>query len=189
MCASSINRTAHVNLCNLPWTINNISYVLNEPYRGFQTQYIPVSSAHFLKAWWRHQMKTFLVLLPYCAAISPVPGEFTSQRPVARSFDVFFDLRPNTQVSKQSWGWLSETPSSSLWRQCNGLSILHSLSIKRASIEKRICFIRNGPCNIFCRWAKDDMICILWIQIWINEAWKIKKPFSLNENNDHNWIE
>ena len=28
-----------------------------------------------------------------------------AQRPVTRSFDVFFDLRLNKQLSKQSWGW------------------------------------------------------------------------------------
>ena len=28
-----------------------------------------------------------------CAGNSPVPGEFPAQRPVTRSFDVFFDLR------------------------------------------------------------------------------------------------
>ena len=46
-------------------------------------------------------------------------GEFPTQRPVTRSFDVFFDLRMNKSLSKQSWGWWSETPSSSLWRHRN----------------------------------------------------------------------
>ena len=69
--------------------------------------------------WWRHQMETFSVLLALCAGNSPVPGEFPTQRPVTRSFDVFFDLRLNKQVSKQSWGWRFEPASSSLWRQCN----------------------------------------------------------------------
>ena len=32
----------------------------------------------------------------------PVPGEFPAQRPVTRSFDVFFDLRLNKRLSKQS---------------------------------------------------------------------------------------
>ena len=35
------------------------------------------------------------VLLAFCAGNSPITGKFPSQRPVARSFDVFFDLRPN----------------------------------------------------------------------------------------------
>ena len=50
---------------------------------------------------------------------SPVIGEFPSQRPVTRSFDVFFDLRLNKRLSKQSWDWWFETPSGSLWRHCN----------------------------------------------------------------------
>ena len=39
-------------------------------------------------------------LLAICAGNSPVPGEFPTQRPVTRSFDVFFDLRPNKRLSK-----------------------------------------------------------------------------------------
>ena len=73
-------------------------------------------------SWWRHQMETFSALLALCAGNSPVTGEFPSQRPVARSFDVFFDQRLNKQLSKQSWGWWSETPSRSLWRDCNAIS-------------------------------------------------------------------
>ena len=45
--------------------------------------------------WWRHQMETF----------SAGPGEFPAQRPLTRSFDVFFDLHLNKRLSKQSWGW------------------------------------------------------------------------------------
>ena len=47
------------------------------------------------------------------------PGEFPAQRPVTRSFDVFFDLRLNKPLSKQPRGWWFETPTWSLWRQCN----------------------------------------------------------------------
>ena len=64
-------------------------------------------------------METFSALLAICAGNSPVAGEFPAQRPVTRSFDVFFDLRPNKRLSKQSLGWWFETPSRSLWRQCN----------------------------------------------------------------------
>ena len=39
-------------------------------------------------SWWRHQMETFSVLLAICAENSPVPGEFSLQRPLTRSFDV-----------------------------------------------------------------------------------------------------
>ena len=37
-------------------------------------------------------METFSALLANCVGNSPVPGEFPAQRPVKRSFDVFFDL-------------------------------------------------------------------------------------------------
>ena len=38
-------------------------------------------------------METFSALLAICAGNSPVPDEYPAQRPVTRSFDVFFDLR------------------------------------------------------------------------------------------------
>ena len=69
--------------------------------------------------WWRHQMETFSALLAICAGNSPVPGEFPTQRPVTRSFEVFFDLRLNKRLSKQSLGWWLETLSRPLWRHRN----------------------------------------------------------------------
>ena len=47
-------------------------------------------------------METFSALLSLCVGNSPVTGEFPSQRSVARSFDVFFDLALNKRLSKQS---------------------------------------------------------------------------------------
>ena len=82
-------------------------------------------------SWWRHQIETFSALLALCAGYSPVTGEFPppppppthphthTQRPVTRSFDVFFDLRLNKRLSKQSWGWWFETPSRSSRHHCN----------------------------------------------------------------------
>ena len=51
-------------------------------------------------------METFSALLAICAENSLVTSEFSAQRHVKRSFDVFFDLRLNKQLSKQSWGWV-----------------------------------------------------------------------------------
>ena len=65
--------------------------------------------------WWRHQMETGHL----CAGNSPVPGEFSLQRPVTRSFDNSFDLRLNKRLWKQSWGWWFETLTLPLWRHCN----------------------------------------------------------------------
>ena len=60
----------------------------------------------------------FRVTGPLCGEFTG-PAEFPAQRPATRSFDVFFDLRLNTQLSKHLWGWWFETPSWSMWRQCN----------------------------------------------------------------------
>ena len=64
-------------------------------------------------------METFSALLALCAGNSLVTGEFPSQRPVTRIFNVFFDLHQNKRLSKQWWGWWLETPSRQLWRHCN----------------------------------------------------------------------
>ena len=62
-----------------------------------------------------------------------VTGEFLSQRPVARSFDVFFDLHMNKRLNKQSRRRWFETPSRSLWRH---------------SGEKGM-RLRRWPCRLF----------------------------------------
>ena len=70
---------------------------------------------------WKH----FPRYWPFVRGIHRGPG----QRPVTRSFDVLFDLRPNKRLGKQSWGWWSETPSSSLWRHRNGNMIFRTIWI------------------------------------------------------------
>ena len=50
---------------------------------------------------------------------SPVTGEFPSQRPVTRSFDVLFDLRLNKRLNKQSIRRWCGNPSRPFWRHCN----------------------------------------------------------------------
>ena len=59
----------------------------------------------------RHQMETFSASLLLLDGNSLVTDGFTPQRPVTRSFDVFFDLSLNKWLSKQS---RFETPSRSL---------------------------------------------------------------------------
>ena len=80
---------------------------------------IPIPRRMLVVSWWRHQRETFSALLAICAGNSPVPGEFLTQRPVTRSFDVFFDVRLNKRLSKQSWGWWFETLSRPLLRHRN----------------------------------------------------------------------
>ena len=79
-----------------------------------------------IRPWWRHQMEIFSELLAFCAGNSPITGEFPSQRPVTQSFDVFFHLRLNKRLIKQSRRRWFETPSGSCRRHCNALRILHA---------------------------------------------------------------
>ena len=67
-------------------------------------------------------METFSALLALCEGNPSVTGGFPSQGPVMRSFAVFFDLRLNKQMSKQSRRWWFETPLRPLWRYCYELS-------------------------------------------------------------------
>ena len=103
-----------VNLCIM-------RYVIGEAF-AVQFEFRIIISP---STWWRHQMETFSALLAFCEGNSPVTGEFPSQRPVTLSFGVFFDLRLNKRLSKQSWGWWFETPSCSLWRHFNPVSLIH----------------------------------------------------------------
>ena len=73
-----------------------------------------------LQTWWRHQMETFSMLLALCEGNPPVTGAFPSQRPVAWSFHVFFDLRLNKRLSKQTIRRSFETPSCPLWCHYDG---------------------------------------------------------------------
>ena len=65
--------------------------------------------------WWRHQMETFSTLLALCEGNLLVTDGFLSQKPVMHSFDVFFDLHLNKQLSKQLRCQQFEMPSHSLW--------------------------------------------------------------------------
>ena len=104
----------------------------NPQYFGCSLIWTIVKWIPGLKTWWRHQMETFSALLAICAENSPVPGEFPAQRPVTRSFDVFFDLRLNKRLSQHSWGWWFETLSWSLWRHHN-VKWIHGLIIQGIS--------------------------------------------------------
>ena len=130
-------------------------------------------------SWWRHKMETFSALLAICVGNSPVPGEFPSQRPVTGRFDVFFDLRLNKRLNKQSWGWWFETPSHPLWRQCHAdfllnywvpLSAEAGTKFKKDVLQTYFCWSR------FCR--KDILMNIemghrpLWaLTHWSWDKW------------------
>ena len=78
--------------------------------------------------WWSHQMETFSVVLGLCERNPSAIGGFPTQRPATWSFDVFFELRLNRRLSKESRRRWFEMPLHSLWRHCNdSLSLCYQL--------------------------------------------------------------
>ena len=94
-------------------------------------RHIILSSGRWIRMWWvpilgmmtSTNERIFRVTGPLC-------GDFSAQRPVMRSFVIFFDLRLNKRLSKRSRGWWFETSSRSLWRHCNGKRYLLILPTK-----------------------------------------------------------
>ena len=99
------------------------SFVLEQSYSDTLCQcgHPELCGHNRLLSWWRPQMEAFPALLAFCAGNSPVSGEFPGQRPVTRSFDIFFDLCPKKRLSKQWRRWWFETQFCSLRRHCNGM--------------------------------------------------------------------
>ena len=89
-------------------------------------------------------METFSALLALCAGNSPVTGEFPSQTPVTRSFEVFFDMRLNKRLSKQSWGWWFETQSRALWRHRNEVNAYRKLGTQQL-LEPLLSYCKFDP--------------------------------------------
>ena len=121
-----------------------------------------VSSHLQLVSWWRHQMETFSALLAICAGNSPISGEFPAQRPVTRSFDVFFDMHPNKRLSKQWWGWWFETPSCPLWRYRNVMTnaVPIRLKIKQPHLNS-LHLLPDHVMAPFKTRASTDLACYL----------------------------
>ena len=119
----------------------------------------------------------FSALLALCAGNSTVTGEFPSQRPVTRSFYIFFDLRLDKRMSKQSRRRWFETPSRSLWHLCNG-----DLNLRlKSDLEK--CPISNLDILFKEKYAMWDHGCHhhsqnhwgepndRWLQLQLSSAW------------------
>ena len=80
----------------------------------------------------------------------PLCGESTghrlvpSQRPVTQRFDVFFHLKLNKRLYKQSRRRWLETLSRSLWRHCNDIT-WHNMTIRRAGYRLHCKFTKYMP--------------------------------------------
>ena len=106
---------------------------------------LPDSAENWTDAWWRHQIETFSALLASCAGNSPVTREIPIQRPMTRSFGVFFDLSLNKRLRKKWWGWWFETPSRSIWCQCNGKHLDNMHYDKNGAVVTISFLWRNFP--------------------------------------------
>ena len=110
----------------------------------------------------------FRVTGPLCGEFTG-PGEFPTQRPVTRSFDVYFDLRLNKRLSKQSWGWWFETLLCSLWRHRN------------ENVVDYIFITGSYHCYIFitgCTWRcqNDNFECSQWWKCCQNDEISVSVP-------------
>ena len=145
----------------------------------------------------------FRVTGPLCGEFTDT-GEFPAQMPVTRSFDVFFDLRPNKRLNKHPWVWWFETPLWSLWCQCNVLSVPNinssdagdgifrvwrSIScllmhwLQKSPVHQQACYWLCGTDNMyFCSkvsfiyWGQTKSK--IWFKIWIC-IWLSLKQFSM----------
>ena len=95
-----------------------------------------------------------------CAWNSPATGEFPAQRPVTRGFDVFFDLRLNKRLRKQSKRRWFETPSRSLWRHCNVPGLLH-WQVAYCQWIKTEVYGQNRPVSKHSKSHKARLICLI----------------------------
>ena len=109
-------------------------------------------------------------------------GKFPTQRPVTRSFAIFFDLRLNKRLSKQSWSWWFETLLFPLWRQCNwllyytGRFYTHSLELCTDFPSMDYC---NSNTNVALEKTEDGSILYIWKFITVTSWWarlRLKSP-------------
>ena len=100
-------------------------------------------------------------LLALCAGNSTVIGDFSAQRPVTRSFYVFFDLCLNKRLTKHSWGGWVETPSPSLWRHCHAIYMV-SLPYSLPKTSRLSLLNQFPPLVNFLRWReyREHSFCI-----------------------------
>ena len=132
---------------------------------------------------WRHEMQTFSALLPLCVVNSSVTGEFPAQMAVTRSV-VFFDLRLTKRLSKQSRRRWFETPSRSLWRDCNGI-LEHLIKI----ISRWACYADTA--RLLNTWTHRDyrtrghtsltVMLIQWVNVHVlihqrSRTWSFNPP-------------
>ena len=106
---------------------------------------------------------SFFRVTDLCDGNPPVTGGFPSQRPVTRSFGVFFVLCLNKRLSKQLRRWWFETPSRLLWNQCKdalmsrvAITLQCDAVITRSILMKNLLYI--GSCSM-SSWRHVLWVC------------------------------
>ena len=116
----------------------------------------------------------FRVTGPLCGEFTG-PGEFPAQRPVTRSFDVFFDLCLNKRLSKQPWGGWFETPLRSFWRHCNDMGI--STSTKTQDTTRHESCANFGDKFYGNQIMHATVSTLLYFSVWRDHNIYVDSPF------------
>ena len=124
----------HWRYCSLALS-HRYMYTVHPKYYAHGSRFVvlllSVGTDHDDVIKWKH----FPRYWPFVRGIH-APDGFPSQRPVTRSFGVFFDLCLNKWLSKQLRRRLFEKPLRSLWRHCNILpTSLRVTSLALAILE------------------------------------------------------
>ena len=104
-----------------------------------------------------------------CARNLPVTSEFSSQRPVTWSFDVFFDLRLNKWLCIQSLWWWFEMPLRSLWCHCNVTCTLWEYSTRHSGAPFQVMQIID-----VCSFCSPEQVAKQIIQLPV--VWNVMAP-------------
>ena len=103
--------------------------------------YLNTTSNGTWHTWWRHQIETFSALLGLCEGNSPVTGEFPAkdQSSGALMFSSICSWKKQLKQVRRRW---FETPSRSLWRQCNENYFLKSNA--HSSVQANALILRRS---------------------------------------------
>ena len=95
-----------------------------------------------------------------------VAGEFPSQRPATRSFDVFFDLRLNKHSRRRRL----ETPSCSLWRHCDVVNkYMYKHGIRQNGILAERLDYHHSHADVL-KWTSNAAVNVSSLPAW-NSCW------------------
>ena len=128
---------------------------------------------------------TFRVTGPLCGEFTG-PGEFPAQRPVTRSFDVFFHLRLNKRLSKQPRGGWFDTPPWWLWRQCN---VKNKTPYLAFPCELKVIYVvnilvRHDCCNVTA--VQYDVAVTAWFSVSLR--WRHNGRDSVSNHQPHDCL-